>query len=163
MILLNGYELTLGEVVKVAREYEEVQLSEAGMSQLAASRAIVDKVLDEENPVYGISTGFGDFSRVFISKDQREKLQRNLILSHAAGVGEKLPEDVVRAAMLLRANSLSKGYSGIKPSTVSMLLEMLNRRVYPGGALQRLSRSEWGFVPSFSYGAGHDGRRASFC
>jgi len=58
MILLNGYDLTLGEVVKVAREYEEVQLSEAGMSQLAASRAIVDKVLDEENPVYGISTGF---------------------------------------------------------------------------------------------------------
>lgn len=131
MILLNGYDLTLEEVVRVARNYEEVQVSEAGMMQLAASRAIVDKVLDEENPVYGISTGFGDFSKVFISKDQREKLQRNLILSHAAGVGEKLPEDVVRAAMLLRANSLSKGYSGIRPATVIMLLEMLNRRVYP--------------------------------
>ncbi|WP_312521932.1 histidine ammonia-lyase [Anaerospora sp.] len=131
MILLNGYDLTLDEVVRVARNYEEVQLSEAGIKQLAVSRAIVDKVLEEENPVYGISTGFGDFSRVFISKNQREKLQRNLILSHAAGVGEKLPEDVVRAAMLLRANSLSKGYSGIRPATVTMLLEMLNRRVYP--------------------------------
>lgn len=131
MILLDGYSLTLSEVVKVAREYAEVQLSEAGRCQLAASRAIVDKVLEEENPVYGISTGFGDFSRVFISKDQREKLQRNLILSHAAGVGASLPEDVVRAAMLLRANSLTKGYSGIRPSTVTMLLEMLNRRVYP--------------------------------
>ncbi|HWR40188.1 MAG TPA: histidine ammonia-lyase [Patescibacteria group bacterium] len=131
MILLDGYSLTLNDVVAVAREYVPVELSPAGIEQITVSRAIVDKVLEEENPVYGISTGFGDFSRVFISREQREKLQKNLILSHATGVGEPLPEDVVRAAMLLRANSLCKGYSGIRLSTVQMLLNMLNRRVYP--------------------------------
>jgi len=131
MILLDGYSLTLGEVVKAARGYEEVGLSDEGRKQIVASRKIVDKILEQETPVYGISTGFGDFSTIFISKEKREKLQRNLILSHSTGVGEYLPEDVVRAVMLLRANSLAKGYSGIKLSTVEMLLAMLNRRVTP--------------------------------
>jgi histidine ammonia-lyase len=131
MILLDGYSLTLEQVIKVSREYEAVELSDEGICQIEKSRAIVERVLDKEDPVYGISTGFGDFSKVFISRDEREKLQRNLILSHAAGVGDYFPEDVVRAAMLLRANSLCKGYSGIRLSTVRMLLTMLNRRVYP--------------------------------
>ncbi|MBP2635377.1 MAG: hutH 2 [Firmicutes bacterium] len=131
MIVLDGYSLTLADVVKVARNYEPIELSEAGRTQIIDSRKIVDKILEEESPVYGISTGFGDFSKIFISKEKREKLQRNLILSHATGVGEYLPEDVVRSAMLLRANSLAKGYSGIKLSTVEMLLAMLNKRVCP--------------------------------
>ncbi|HWR44505.1 histidine ammonia-lyase [Sporomusa sp.] len=131
MILLDGYALTLEDVVKVAREYEEAGLSDQGRKQIVDSRAIVDKILDAESPVYGISTGFGDFSQIFISKEKREKLQKNLILSHATGVGEHLPEDVVRTAMLLRANSLAKGYSGIKLSTVEMLLTLLNRRICP--------------------------------
>ncbi|HWR07025.1 histidine ammonia-lyase [Sporomusa sp.] len=131
MILLDGYALTLDDVVKVARGYEEAGLSEQGRNQIIASRAIVDKILEDESPVYGISTGFGSFSQIFISKEKREKLQKNLILSHATGVGEHLPEDVVRAAMLLRANSLAKGYSGIKLSTVEMLLNLLNRRICP--------------------------------
>lgn len=131
MIVLDGYSLSLADVVKVARGYETVELSEAGREQIIASRKIVDKILEEETPVYGISTGFGDFSTIFISKEKREKLQRNLILSHATGVGEYLPEDVVRSAMLLRANSLAKGYSGIRLSTVEMLLAMLNNKVCP--------------------------------
>lgn len=131
MVLLDGYSLTLDDVIKVARGFKEVGLSDAGRKQIVASREIVEKILEEETPVYGISTGFGDFSRIFISKEKREKLQKNLILSHATGVGEYLPEDVVRAAMLLRANSLSKGYSGIKLSTVEMLLGLLNKRVCP--------------------------------
>ena len=131
MILLDGNTLRLEEVVQVARGMAEVGLSEQGREQILISRAIVDKILASEEPVYGISTGFGAFSRVFVSKEEREKLQRNLILSHAAGVGENLPEDVVRAAMLLRANSLAKGYSGIKLATVEMLLAMLNHRIHP--------------------------------
>ena len=131
MIKLDGYSLTLDDVVKVARGYEEVELSDEGVRQIETSRAVVDKLLLEENPVYGISTGFGDFSRIYISMEKREKLQRNLILSHAAGVGESFDEDVVRAMMLLRANSLCKGYSGICLSTVESLIGMLNRRVYP--------------------------------
>ncbi len=131
MIILDGNSLILADVIKVARSYEEVRLSSQGREQIIASRQIVDKILEEEKPVYGISTGFGDFSTIFISKDERAKLQRNLILSHATGVGEHLSEDVVRSAMLLRANSLAKGYSGIKLSTVEMLLNLLNKRICP--------------------------------
>ena len=131
MISIDGNNLTLDEVVRVARGRETVEISPAGRQQLAASRAIVEKLLDSTTPVYGISTGFGNLSQIWISPEEREALQRNLILSHAAGVGDYLSEDVVRAAMLMRANSLVKGYSGIRPATVEMLLELLNRGVYP--------------------------------
>ncbi len=131
MIALDGNTLTIDDVILVAREFLPVELSPAGSQQILKSRAWVEKTLQEEKPVYGISTGFGEFSKIFITREKREKLQHNLILSHAACVGEYLPEDVVRAAMLLRANSLAKGYSGIRLSTVEILLEMLNRRVYP--------------------------------
>ena len=131
MISIDGNSLTLDEVVRVARLRETVEISPVGRRQVEASRAIVEKLLDSTTPVYGISTGFGDLSQIWISPQEREALQRNLILSHAAGVGECLSEDVVRSAMLMRANSLVKGYSGIRPATVDMLLELLNRGVYP--------------------------------
>ncbi len=131
MIRLDGHSLTIDEVVSVARGFSAVALSEQGKDQILVSRSWVEQVLQSEKPVYGISTGFGEFSQIFISPEKREKLQLNLILSHAAGVGDYLPEDVVRAAMLLRANSLTKGYSGIRLSTVEKLLELLNKKVYP--------------------------------
>ena len=106
MISIDGNNLTLDEVVRVARGREPVEISATGRQQLAASRAIVENLLDSTTPVYGISTGFGNLSQIWISPEEREALQRNLILSHAAGVGDYLPEDVVRAAMLMRANSL---------------------------------------------------------
>ena len=131
MINIDGNSLTINDVVRVARQFEIVALSQEGRSQVEASRAVVEKLLASEQPVYGISTGFGDLSRIWISPPERAKLQRNLILSHAAGVGECLPEDVVRAAMLLRANSLAKGYSGIRPETLDMLIALINHRVFP--------------------------------
>lgn len=131
MIILDGDSLTIADVVAVARDRVPAGLGSLGRERIAASRAIVEKVLEAQLPVYGLSTGFGEFSKIFIPREEREKLQRNLILSHAAGVGEYLPEDVVRAAMLLRANSLAKGYSGIRPATVEKILEMLDKGVYP--------------------------------
>ena len=131
MLLLDGHTLTTTDVVRVAREYQQVGISSHGYDQLEKSRAVVEKVLQEERPVYGISTGFGEFASIFISKDKRDKLQRNLILSHATGVGAFLPEDVVRACMLLRANSVVKGYSGVRSKTVEALLELLNKGVCP--------------------------------
>ena len=131
MIQLDGHSLTIDQVVRVSRHHEQVSLSDAGKLQVLRSRAIVDRLLDAEMPIYGISTGFGDLSRIPISPAEREKLQRNLILSHAAGVGDALPEETVRAAMLMRANSLAKGYSGIRPETLEHLLAMLNKKVYP--------------------------------
>jgi histidine ammonia-lyase len=131
MIFLDGDSLTIADVVQVARGYAPVSISDLGQTRILQSRAFVEQVLESETPVYGISTGFGEFSKIYISRMEREKLQRNLILSHAAGVGDYLPEDAVRAAILLRANSLTKGYSGICLATVEKLLELLNKRVYP--------------------------------
>jgi len=88
-------------------------------------------VLDSEKPVYGINTGFGDLSNILVPRERWESLQRNLILSHCTGVGERFPEDVCRAIILLRINSLIAGYSGIRVETVMQLVELLNKDIYP--------------------------------
>ncbi|HEY9784166.1 MAG TPA: histidine ammonia-lyase, partial [Candidatus Obscuribacterales bacterium] len=87
--------------------------------------------LKEERVVYGITTGFGKFKDIFIRPEDSSSLQRNLLLSHAAGVGPRFDDDTVRAIMLLRANALAKGYSGIRPDVVELLLSLLNERIHP--------------------------------
>jgi histidine ammonia-lyase len=129
--IVQDKPITIEDVVRVARKHEKVALSETVIRDIAASRVHVDKVLASEKPVYGITTGFGELSKIFISSEDREMLQRNLILSHCTGVGDYLPEDVVRAAILLRIKSLSKGYSGIRVETVQKLIELLNKDIYP--------------------------------
>jgi len=131
LVIDSKIPLTIYDVVRVARERERVSLSEETQERIRASRAYVDNIVNAERPVYGISTGFGEFSKVAISPDQRELLQRNLILSHCTGVGDYLPEDAARAIILLRANSLSQGYSGVRLSTVEKLIELLNKDIYP--------------------------------
>jgi histidine ammonia-lyase len=98
---------------------------------MAASRAVVERAARGESPVYGVNTGFGALSEIKISPGQIRTLQRNLILSHCAGVGEPLPEDAVRAMLLLRANVLARGYSGVRPLVADRLLAMINRGVHP--------------------------------
>ncbi|MCL2034831.1 MAG: histidine ammonia-lyase [Oscillospiraceae bacterium] len=131
MIIIGDEWLTIYDVEKVARGHEKVKLSDSAIGRMADSRAWVDRVLESEKPVYGINTGFGELSKVFIPANEREKLQRNLILSHCTGVGDFLPADVARAVMLLRVNSLANGYSGIRVETVHALLDLLNRDVTP--------------------------------
>ncbi|MDR2671321.1 MAG: histidine ammonia-lyase [Oscillospiraceae bacterium] len=131
MLTITEGNLGLPGVVQVARERARVALSDSVRARMDASRRWVDEILASDRPVYGINTGFGELSKIFISPQERETLQRNLILSHCSGVGPHLPEDVVRAAMLLRVNSLARGYSGIRTSTVQMLVELLNRDIYP--------------------------------
>ncbi len=131
MIKLTGETLTIEELVRSARGYEEVQLSEDAKKAISHSRSIVDKVIDGGTVVYGISTGFGEFSKIFIDDENRKILQRNLILSHSVGVGEYFPHDIARATMILRANSLAKGYSGIRLATVEKLIELVNKKVTP--------------------------------
>ncbi|MCL2757589.1 MAG: histidine ammonia-lyase [Coriobacteriia bacterium] len=131
MIIIGDSPLTIDEVIRVARKHERVALTQDGIERMTASRAWVDKIVESETPVYGISTGFGEFTKINIPPDERERLQRNLVLSHCTGVGERLPEDVVRAIMLLRVKSLSLGYSGIRPQTVQALITLLNRDIYP--------------------------------
>lgn len=130
-ILLDGNSLSIEDVVNVARNNYIVELSEDAKGKIVKARKLVDKFVDEGKIVYGITTGFGKFSDVFISKEESKELQRNLIISHACGVGKPLQEDIVRAIMLLRANALAKGNSGIRLKTVETLIEMLNKGVHP--------------------------------
>ena len=131
LIIDNKSPLTIYDVVRVARDRARVSLSDATREAIRASRVWVDNILEADKPVYGISTGFGEFANLSISPDQRELLQRNLILSHCTGVGDFFAEDAVRAIMLLRVNSLAQGYSGIRLSTVEKLIDLLNHDICP--------------------------------
>ncbi len=130
-IKINGLDLTLEMVEEVARCRRKVALDEAAAQRVEASRRQVEELLEEGRVVYGVTTGIGKFCDQVISPKSVTILQRNIIRSHAAGVGEPLPEDQVRAAMLLRANSLSRGNSGIRRETLETLLNMLNKEIHP--------------------------------
>jgi histidine ammonia-lyase len=127
-----GEDLTLADVVAVARYHATVSLAQEARTKIAASRRWVEDLVTCGEPItYGINTGFGIFANVRITAEQSRDLMRRLILSHAAGVGEPLAEEVVRATMLIRANALAQGYSGVRVEMVETLLEMLNRGVHP--------------------------------
>lgn len=130
-VIIDGNSLTIEDFVNVVRRGYIVEMSEEAVKKVEKSRSMVDKYVDEGKVVYGITTGFGKFSDVMISKSETKELQRNLIISHSCGVGDPFDEEVVRGVMLLRANALSKGFSGIRLSTLSTLIEMLNKGVHP--------------------------------
>jgi len=130
-VLLTGSSLTIDTIVDISRGSTRVGLSAPSRKAMKLSREWVDRAVREHAIVYGVTTGFGAFQNVYIRSDRLRELQRNLILSHCAGVGEPFPEEVVRAMLLLRANALARGYSGIRISTVERLLDMLNRGVHP--------------------------------
>ncbi|MBT9176881.1 MAG: Histidine ammonia-lyase [Firmicutes bacterium] len=130
-VTISGNSLTLGEIRAVSRDRAHVSLGPATPERIDAARQLVEALVSEGRPVYGITTGFGKFAEVSISREQTAALQRNLIVSHACGVGHPLPTETVRALMLLRANALAKGFSGIRVSTVECLLGMLNAGVHP--------------------------------
>lgn len=131
MIQIDGNSLTIEQVVAVARNYNQVNLTDNAIKKIKESRSWVDKILESGKPTYGINTGFGIFADKKISRFETENLNRNLILSHAVATGEPLSEEVVRAAILVRANTLAKGYSGIRLEIVQRLIDMLNHRVTP--------------------------------
>jgi histidine ammonia-lyase len=130
-IEISGHDLTIADVVAVAREGDRVSLSLAAVERMTASRSVVEALVAEGRTAYGVTTGFGDLASVHIDPERSATLQRNLVRSHAAGVGEPLPADVVRAMLLLRANALAVGLSGIRPAVVQLLCDMLNARVHP--------------------------------
>jgi histidine ammonia-lyase len=134
MYVLGDGALTLEAIDNIARGREKVQLGGAARARIDAARAVVDRIQqggDAAPAVYGVNTGFGFLADVRISADDIRNLQANLIRSHAAGVGPALPEPVVRGMLLLRAQVLSLGHSGVRASVCDLLLEMLNRGVHP--------------------------------
>ena len=128
---LNGQKLSLREVSAVARNAEPVSLADAARSRIAASRAVIEKIIAENRTVYGVNTGFGKLSDVRIDPSQIRELQLNLVRSHSCGLGDPLSIDEARAMVLLRANVLALGYSGCRSIVVETLIEMLNRGVTP--------------------------------
>ncbi|CCJ34245.1 histidine ammonia-lyase [Caloramator australicus] len=130
-VVIDGHHLTIQDVVNVARNGYYVELSDDAKLRVEKARALVDKFVQDERVEYGITTGFGKFAEVVISKEDAKRLQRNLIVSHACAVGDEFDTEIVRAIMLLRANALSKGHSGVRLSTLQTLIDMLNKGVHP--------------------------------
>lgn len=130
-VIITGQDMSLQDVVNVSRNREKVELGEKARADILASRMVVDRLVEEEKVVYGVTTGFGMFCDCIISKSESKKLQRNLIISHAVGAGSNFPAEVARCVLLLRLNNLAKGFSGIRIETVDTMIEMLNRGVTP--------------------------------
>src|SRR5438477_2489921 len=128
---LNGQPLTLSGIARVALENAAVEVSPSAHPRVVASRKVIEEIIARDAVVYGVSTGFGKLSDVRIPQSDLAELQLNLVRSHACGIGNPLSEPEARAMILLRANVLALGFSGIRLEIIEMLCEMLNRRVYP--------------------------------
>jgi len=130
-IVMDGHSLTLESFVAVARFGAKVKLADSALEAMKKSRALADKIAAEGRVAYGITTGFGEFQKVAVPKEMSNQLSTNLILSHCTAAGDPYADEIVRGMMLLRANALSVGVSGVRPLLVEMLIEMLNKGVTP--------------------------------
>lgn len=131
MIEIDGNSLTLRQIYAVARHGEKAAISAEGQASIHNARGWLEEIIKSGRPVYGINTGFGIFSDRNIQSNEAALLSRNLIISHAVCTGEFLPDEIVRAAMLVRANTLTKGYSGVRIEVIQTLLDMLNLGLTP--------------------------------
>jgi histidine ammonia-lyase len=131
MLSLSGQSLTIEEIAAVAFDRRKVAIAGEAWPKIKASRAIVEAVVASGETAYGINTGFGKLADVRISNGDLQALQHNLVRSHACGLGEPLPEPETRAMLLLRANVLAKGHSGVRPIVVETLIALLNHGIHP--------------------------------
>jgi histidine ammonia-lyase len=131
MISLDGRRLQLDDVARVARGGEKVRLAPSAAKRVDASRRTLETIVKSAGLAYGIKTGFGELAHVAIPDSDARRLQLNLLRSHAVGLGDPLPQDGVRASLLLRANTLAIGVSGVRRKVIDLLIEMLNRGVHP--------------------------------
>src|SRR4030088_556087 len=128
---LTGNDLTFEQLYEVSLHGAAASLTSEARARMLASRAVIERIVAAETTAYGVNTGFGDLAEVRISPDQIRTLQVNLVRSHACGVGAPLSEVETRAIVLLRANALAKGLSGVRPAVVEALCAMLKHRVHP--------------------------------
>jgi len=131
MIIIDGENLKIDDVVAVARNYEKIELSENSIKNVRENRNNLEKLIDSGATVYGVNTGYGDLVNTRISHEDMKKLQENLIKSHSVGVGKYFDRDIVRATMLIRLNTLLKAKSGVRPEILILLKEFLNKDVVP--------------------------------
>ncbi|MFQ5761093.1 MAG: histidine ammonia-lyase, partial [Acidiferrobacterales bacterium] len=131
VIAIDGQSLSLAQFQAVVLDKTASELTPAARQCVVAGRAVVERVLTQDEAVYGVNTGFGDLSGVRIAAEKLAVLQERLIISHCAGVGDALPDAVVRGMLLLRANTLARGHSGVRPDVIDSLLALLNADVLP--------------------------------
>ncbi len=131
MLSIDGHSLDVDDLVRVSREGEKVRLAPAAAKRVDEGHRTLEKILARGTVAYGIKTGFGELEHVVISDADAKQLQVNLLRSTAIGLGDPLPPEIVRGALLLRANTLAKGHSGVRQAVIRLLLEMLNRNVLP--------------------------------
>src|SRR5213594_1419664 len=128
---LNGEQISLVQLAAVASGGEAVHITDLARPRILASRKLIEQIIERDAVVYGVNTGFGKLAEVRIRRHELRQLQLNLVRSHACGIGNPLSEPEVRAMMLLRANVLALGLSGVRYEVIELLCEMLNRRIYP--------------------------------
>jgi len=131
VVRIDGNNLTIEQVHEVARNHARVMLTDKAKRQVRRCRKTVEELVAEGQMIYGVTTGIGELARVRVSPEQGRELQRRIVYSHSAGVGQFFEEDEVRAGMLLRANVIAKGYSAVRLSTLETLIGMINRNVIP--------------------------------
>jgi histidine ammonia-lyase len=131
MVILNGKSLTVEDVVRVANRQERVQISPKAIVEMVASRKSVEKAMNSSQPVYALNTGVGLLADIRLNESELEQMQINLVRSHCCGVGEPLPKAAVRGMMLIRANVLAKGLSGIRPLVAERICDLLNNDITP--------------------------------
>ncbi len=130
-VVLNGAELTVPDVEAVARGERYAVLADDARGRVSQARAVIERLVAAGEVVYGVTTGFGALATTYVPPERTRELQERLLLSHAAGVGEPLPTEVVRAMLLLRANTLALGHSGCRPELIDRLLDLLRLRIHP--------------------------------
>ena len=130
-LIINENDLSLSDIAYFLEHNPPVEISGSVIQKIERSRAIISEIVTSGRTVYGVNTGFGKFSDVKINRDQTEELQRRLVLSHAAGVGEPMPVPLVRLMILLKLKNLSQGYSGVRFKTVDLLKDLINNNITP--------------------------------
>ena len=130
-VILDGENLTIEKLHAVAREGATVKIAEEAIEQINVCRSFIEEMVASNEAIYGVTTGIGEFARIRVSPEMGSLLQKNIVYSHAAGVGDPLPIGEVRAAMTLRVNTLCRGNSGVRLSTIQTLVDMINKGVSP--------------------------------
>ncbi len=131
MLTIDGKSLTLESIETFLLKNRKVELKGEAKTRIKKARALIDEWVEKDEKIYGVTTGFGEFSNIRVSHDELEKLQENLIVSHSVGVGDNLPPFIVKIMMLLRLNALAQGHSGIRLETLQLLAEMINNNIIP--------------------------------
>jgi len=131
MVKIDGKNLKIDDVVNVSRFYKRVEIDSKSIEHVKENRIKLENLIENGERIYGVNTGFGDLLNFSIDREKAKDLQRNLIRSHSSGAMEYFDEEIVRGAMLIRANTLLKGYSGVRPEVIELLVSMLNSGITP--------------------------------